>query len=79
MPIPLNIIANEYARQEVDVDILIPECPRDNNPVRDGTGAHLGLRPWYNDMSHDLTDSTLFRILLICIAIDWILHKMDVI
>ena len=29
--------------------------------------------PWYNDLSHTITDSTLFRILLIIMVIDWLL------
>lgn len=52
---------------------IVEDCPRDNQPVRDGTGAHLGLRPWYNDLSHEITDSSLFRILLIIVVAEHVL------
>lgn len=50
-----------------------PETP----PKRDGTGPHLGLRrAWYNDLSHDITDNTLFRLLLIALVIDWFYRRV---
>lgn len=30
------------------------------------------LNPWYNDLSHDITDSTVFRLLLIVVVFDYI-------
>lgn len=56
----------------------IDGCPRDNMPAMDGTGAHLGLRrPWWNELSHEITDSSIFRILLIMMVIDWILKQLE--
>ena len=52
-------------------------CIRNNEPVMDGTGAHLGLRnPWWNDLSHEITDSTIFRWLLILMVVDWVLKRL---
>ena len=28
--------------------------------------------PWYNDLSHDITDSTVFRCLLIVVVFDYV-------
>lgn len=56
---------------------IIEGCPSHNEPVMDGTGAHLGLRaPWWNDLSHEITDSTIFRLLLIAMVVDWILKQL---
>ena len=55
----------------------IEKCPRDNKPAREGSGAHLGLRnPWWNDASHTVTDSTIFRLLLILMVVDFVLKKI---
>ena len=62
---------------EQQAPAIIDECPRDNEPAMDGTGAHLGLRnPWWNDLSHEITDSTIFRLLLIAMVVDWVLKKL---
>lgn len=68
------------------IQLLIPEptptptpdrCPTDGVRKMDGTGAHLGLRnPWYNDLSHDITDSTLFRIILIFVVLDHVIQRL---
>ena len=52
-------------------------CINDGIQSMDGTGAHLGLRnPWWNDLSHEITDSTIFRLLLIAMVVDWVLKKL---
>ena len=62
---------------EQQAPITIDGCVNDNTPVMDGTGAHLGLRnPWWNDLSHEITDSTIFRLLLIAMVVDWVLKKL---
>ena len=35
--------------------------------------AMVDAHPWYNDLSHEITDSTWFRILLIIVVVDWVL------
>ena len=32
--------------------------------------------PWYNDLSHTITDSTIFRLILIYIVVEWIIKKL---
>ena len=69
----LTIYEEEIAAQTQTPD----GCVNDNTPARDGTGAHLGLRnPWWNDLSHEITDSTIFRLLLIAMVVDWVLKKL---
>jgi len=72
------IVNKELALQaQITPSASIDECPRCNEPVMDGTGAHLDLRnPWYNDLSHEITDSTLFRLLLIYMVVDFVLNKL---
>lgn len=49
------------------------DCVNEGARKLDGTGPHLGLQtPWYNDLSHDITDSSIFRILLIIMVVDYI-------
>ncbi|MCK4518298.1 hypothetical protein KAT92_05980 [Candidatus Babeliales bacterium] len=31
--------------------------------------------PWYNDFSHTITDSTIFRLILIVIVVEWIIKN----
>lgn len=65
----LAAILDQAQTPVMQTPTIIEECPRDNTPAMDGTGAHLGLRtPWWNDGVHDLTDSTLFRWLLVIIV-----------
>lgn len=33
-------------------------------------------KPWYNDLSHDITDSTVFRWILIIVVFDYIWRWM---
>ena len=48
-------------------------CVNEGARKLDGTGPHLGLQsPWWNDLSHDITDSSIFRILLIIMVLDYI-------
>lgn len=63
----LRLIANEFYTPPP------AECPMDGEPKMDGTGAHLGLRdPWWNSGIHDLTDSSLFRWILLFVVIDYV-------
>jgi len=56
---------------------VIEECPRDNEPIMDGTGPHLGLRnPWWNDGIHELTDTTWFRWLMVIVVLDHIWSRL---
>lgn len=32
--------------------------------------------PWYNDLSHLITDSTIFRLILIVIVVEWIFKNL---
>jgi len=67
----LQMIANEFYTPTPI------ECPTDGVRKLDGTGPHLGLRnPWYNDLSHDITDSTIFRVLLIIMILEWVFKKL---
>jgi len=74
MPVPLNLLVNEYQ----GVPVTPVECPKpETERLGGGQGPHLGLRtPWYNDLSHEVTDSTSFRILIIIISLDWIAKKL---
>lgn len=64
-------------KEQHDTPAVLASCPRDNVPVLDGTGEHLQLRnPWYNDLSHEITDSTIFRLLLIVMVVDYVLKLL---
>ena len=81
MPVPAQIQAlinkEIRVREEHETPTVLAGCTRDGNRALDGTGAHLRLRaPWYNDLSHEITDSTIFRILLIVMVVEWILKKI---
>lgn len=69
------IIKDEVAAQ---TQTQTPEgCINENIRAMDGTGAHLGLRdPWYNSLSHQITDNTVFRLLLIVMVVDWVIKKL---
>ena len=45
-------------------------------PVVESETCECILNPWYNDLSHDITDSTVFRVLLIVIVFDYIWRWM---
>ena len=52
-------------------------CVNEGARKLDGTGPHLGLQaPWWNDDIHTLTDSTLFRWLLVVVVIDHIWQRL---
>lgn len=75
-PAQIQALVNREIKimEQHDTPAVLTSCPRDNVPVLDGTGEHLELRaPWYNDLSHEITDSTLFRLLLIYMVVDYVL------
>ena len=79
LPQQIQALVNKEVklRAEHETPAVLEGCPRAGVPVRDGTGAHLKLRaPWYNDLSHEITDSTIFRLLLIAMVVDWILKNL---
>ena len=81
MAIPINLIENDYPLIDIIITDPTPvECPKpETDRIGNGQGPKLGFRrPWYNDLSHEITDSTPFRILMIVICIDWIAKKLGV-
>ena len=86
MTIPINLVENDYPLIDITPIYTTPvyptpaECPKpETGRIGNGQGPKLGLRrPWYNDLSHEITDSTPFRILMIVICIDWIAKRLGV-
>ena len=80
IPAQIQAIVNKEVRLRTEHETpatLVEGCVRNGERPRDGTGAHLRLRaPWYNDASHAVTDSTVFRILLILMVAEWVLKKL---
>ena len=47
-----------------------PEVPETEPRVEVEPVPQVTPNPWYNDLSHDITDCTVFRLLLILVVFD---------
>ena len=52
-----------------------PAVRSEPTPKPESTPCVL-ISPWYNDLSHDITDSTVFRVLLIAVVFDHVWRWM---
>lgn len=63
LPVQIIQIVEDEAIPMVETTAITDTC----------TPCGSSSNPWYNDLSHDITDSTIFRIILIIMVVDYVL------
>lgn len=63
--------------QILSISSEFPAVLSEPEPVVASEPCECILNPWYNDLSHDITDSTVFRVLLIIVVFDHVWRWMN--